>query len=335
MMKFLTKKQILLTAITLGVFVFLFRNVSFLEMRNVISQANGMYLFAAFLVMFTFPLLCAIRWQMIVVQIGADLSVWESFKIIMAAWPIGAVTPAKSGDLIKLLFLKNVLPYSKTTGVILAERLMDVLALCTFSIVLGIQYGFYKASLFSGAMLVGVAGLVFLLETPLIRLVPARWTWLMENVFEATKYMFRNGRNFFSLLCISLLNWFMTFMQTWLCYQAFGYAVPLAYIMAALPIAIFIGLIPVTLSGMGTRDWAIIELFGQFAPKEANLAVGILYSIFGYWILTVLGLFFLKSALSGSIGGVKGEELRETIYDKAGEKDLSQVDFQDSNEKQE
>ncbi len=55
----------------------------------------------------------------------------------------------------------------------------------------------------------------------------------------------------------------------------------------------------------------MILLFQKFAPYETNLAVGILYSIFGYWLLTVVGLPFMRAAFRGAIDGIKEEELQQ------------------------
>ena len=64
--------------------------------------------------------------------------------------------------------------------------------------------------------------------------------------------------------------------------------------MANIPIAIFIGMIPVTLGGMGTRDAAIIYLFSEFGTPSELLGVGILFSLIRYWFLSVIGVAFMK-----------------------------------------
>jgi glycosyltransferase 2 family protein len=309
-----SKHKIFLLVMTLGIFVLLFTKIPVSDFWNTIKQADLLYLAFAFLVMLAFPLLSAWRWQLIVARLGASLSFWDSFKIVMAAWPIGSVTPAKSGDLVKVLFLKHLLPYSKTTGVILAERLLDVIVLCLFSMVWGVQYGFYQAAIIAAGLFTSVFLFVFLLASPLIHRVPEGFRVVVQNVWEASRLVFSEKRTFLFIFLISACNWFMSFIQTWLCYGAFGLSVPLPYIMAALPIAIFIGLIPITISGMGIRDSAIMYLFRDYASNAGNLAVGILYSIFGYWLLTLLGLFFLKAAFRGTISGVSGKELHDSVF---------------------
>ncbi|MDX9754169.1 MAG: lysylphosphatidylglycerol synthase transmembrane domain-containing protein [bacterium] len=313
-MGLISKKKILILVLTCGVFAILFSIIDFRDVVSVLKRANFGYLAVALVVMFSFPLLSALRWKWIAAQVGAELSLWDSVRIIMAAWPLGSVTPAKSGDLVKLLFLRNILPYSKTTGVILAERLMDVVALCLYAMVMGIVMQFFTATLIASIVLAAVFSGLFLIQTPLFNSLPAKWLNLARQVMAATQHIFSNKTNFCLIFFITALNWFMSFFQTWLCYRAFNSPVPLSYILAALPIAIFVGLIPVTLSGMGTREGAVMMLFQEYASQEVNFSVGIMYSIFGYWLLTLLGIPFMNAALRGSIGGVKGEELWKSAF---------------------
>lgn len=302
-------------AITLLILLVLFFSLDPHRVLRTVADADVTILVGASLLTLLFPLLCAIRWKLIVRQLGVDMSLWDSFKLIMAAWPLGAVTPAKSGDLIKILFLRNVMPYAQTTGVILAERLVDVIALCLYAAVWGWIYRFPGAVWMALIILAGVILFLLLAASRLVRLLPLRYRDFAVHALSASTRMCLNLRSFSAILFVSFLNWFLSFTQTWLCYRALHAEVPLTYIMAVLPIAIFIGLVPITLSGMGTRDSAVIVLFQNYAPSETSLSVGILYSIFGYWILSLLGIPFMRSAFTGAIGGVSGSELSRVIYD--------------------
>ena len=308
-----SKRRLILIALTAVVFGILFYSVDFSAAYGTLKNAKPIYLVFSFLAMCTFPVWCAIRWNLIAHQVGAELGFRQSFTIIMAAWPLGTITPAKSGDLIKVLFLKNVLPYAKTTGVIIAERMVDVVALCLYGVLAGWFYGFYQSIIFMGLLLFGVILFFAVAASPLVNLAPEKWRSLIVDILEASKAIYLNVWTFLGILAITLINWFCSFLQTWCCFKAFNADVPLFYITAALPIAIFIGLIPVTLSGMGTRDSAMIYLFKEFASYETNLAVGILYSIFGYWLLSLIGLPFMKAALGGSIQNIQGDLIRQEL----------------------
>ena len=79
---------------------------------------------------------------------------------------------------------------------------------------------------------------------------------------------------------------------------ALGSNISFIYIVAAFPLSIFVGLIPITLAGMGTRDSAIIYFFAHLAGPSTCLAMGLLYSFFGYFLLALFGLPFMKKMIS-------------------------------------
>jgi hypothetical protein len=56
--------------------------------------------------------------------------------------------------------------------------------------------------------------------------------------------------------------------------------------------AIFVGLLPVSISGFGTRDLAIVTLFKGIITYNEALSIGILSAI-RYIIPTIIGLPFL------------------------------------------
>jgi len=311
-----TKRQLILIAVTVLIFVILLKNIDLQKSYQIIKQVDWRYLALATLLSLFFPVLSAIRWHFIVLRLGANLGVWPSYKIIMAAWPLSTVTPAKSGDLIKVVYLRNVLAYSETTGVILAERVVDVFCLACLAVIGGLLVNLELAQWFGAAILLcSVLGMIFV-STPWISLLPNKFQTLFVNLFKAFKELYSHLPTLFLVLLVTLLNWFLSILQTWLCYQAFQISVPLMYVFAALPVAIFVGLLPITIAGMGTRDTALIQLFSQYASNEGSLFVGILYSFFGYWFLTLLGLPFMKSAFEGTIVGVDAKRLKETVYEE-------------------
>lgn len=308
------KRKLILAGMAVLILAVLFWNMDLARARDNVMNARPDYLLYAVGLMLTFPVLCAIRWELIVRQLGTRLGFWQSFIIVMAAWPLGAITPAKSGDLIKLMFLKNVFRYSQTTGVILAERMMDLVALSLYGTIGAIVYGLHQAGTITGAMLAGVIAFFLIAASPAVKWIPGKWQKIVVDVLEASKRIYLNPITFLGTLAVTLLNWFCTFLQTWCCYKAFQTDVPMSYIVAVLPLAIFIGLIPVTLSGMGTRDSAIAAFFSKYASYETNISVGILYSIFGYWLLSLMGVPFLKLAMSGRIRHIQGEAIRDIVY---------------------
>ena len=73
-----------------------------------------------------------------------------------------------------------------------------------------------------------------------------------------------------------------------------------------MPLAMFVGLLPISLFGVGTRDAAIIYLFSAYHPAEVMAGVG-LYVSLRYFVPAAAGLPFLQHYLSltREVGGTE------------------------------
>jgi uncharacterized membrane protein YbhN (UPF0104 family) len=65
-------------------------------------------------------------------------------------------------------------------------------------------------------------------------------------------------------------------------------------VLAYVPISIFVGLLPLTIGGMGTRDSALIYLFAAYEPASVMAGIGLLCSM-RYWMDTLVGLPFFHA----------------------------------------
>ncbi len=282
---------------TFVVFYLLFRQIDLNSVWNIILNANLWWLLATFSVILTYPVFGALRWRIILNSMGFSLSFWKAFKIVMGAWSLSSVTPSKAGDLIRANPIKNSVPVSKTAGSILIERVFDILLLLILALIGGI---IYKNTIIVLIMIAGLIAIVifFILAKYINEMklpIKDKYREKINNVFYCSKILIKKPKQFIQIALITLLNWLGTFLQVYFLYLALGIQVSFIFICLTLPIALFIGILPVTLAGMGTRDSAIVYLFAGVAPANINLSLGILYSIFGYWIIAVLGLFFIKS----------------------------------------
>jgi uncharacterized protein (TIRG00374 family) len=217
----------------------------------------------------------------------------------MGALPLTSITPSKSGDVIKAYYLKDKIPATVTVGSVLTERIFDVLTLVLFFL-LGMTFCKKYES----------AGIAFVIFTFIIALfllarascefhlpIKSSWNEKLQNIILATKLVTKDKKAFSIILSYSLLIWFVSILQTLIFFYALGIKVPLMFTMVNIPIAIFIGLIPVTLGGMGTRDAAIIFLFSGYATPSQLLGVGILFSVFRYWLLSLMGIPFMRKIM--------------------------------------
>ncbi len=292
-------RLLIFAVVTAGVFYLLFRRIDYANVLATLAGADFKWLVAAFALTFTFPLFSALRWRRMLLSLGHDVSFRDCVAMIMAAWPMGTITPSKAGDLMKAYYLKDRVPVGLVVGSVLAERVLDVLVLLALALGGCLAFERYRLALVAGLGLVG--GLVVIVALVRFRLpLPARLRAKLDPVLESLRRLGRSPSLLLVVLLWTFLNWMASVVQTVFCYRALGIEVPLVFASGALPLAIFVGLLPLTLSGMGTRDAAIIALFACHAPQEVSLGVGLLYSLFGYWIPALVGLPFLHRVLPRS-----------------------------------
>jgi uncharacterized membrane protein YbhN (UPF0104 family) len=289
-------RMAILLLVTAVVFFLLFRNVSFASVLELVRGARPGLLLAGILITVSFPFLSAWRWKAIMDGLGWKLAGREAVSLIMACWPLATFTPSKGSDLAKAYFLRGRMPVSIVLGSVLAERLLDVLTLLAFCLVGSLSFGWDALALASGALLsAGILGTAALL---ILRLpVPAKLRPKVDRLLSALRLVLRRPGLLSWVLVLTVANWLASVLQTWIFYLALGASVPFLSVLAALPAAIFVGLLPITLMGMGTRDAALIRLLAAHAAASVSLGVGLLYSLCGYWLPGLFGLPFLRFAL--------------------------------------
>jgi len=89
--------------------------------------------------------------------------------------------------------------------------------------------------------------------------------------------------------------------------QAFGGGVSWGHAFAIYPVAVLAGLVPLTVSGIGTRDAAFVFLLSGLLAAEEATFVGLGYTLFAYWILSLVSLPVLFAELLSYLRGRAGE----------------------------
>lgn len=279
--------------ITMLIFYLIFRKTDYLSLKEVFLNIKWYYLALAVLTIFSTLIFSAKKWQAILKAMDYSLSFKDSFKIIMAAFPLSAITPAKAGDLIRAYFLKDKIPVAQVTGGVVTERFIDIAILAFYSFIGAVfleNWLIFSISLF----VVFLIPLFFLVANKL-RLPLGGWHDRIEGLLRVSKIFIREPQKLFPVFSYSASLWLLTILAAKFLFLALGVSVPLFYVAAAFPIAIFIGLLPITIAGMGTRDSAIIYFFSPFAGASVSLGVGLLYSLFAYWLVALIGLPFMKT----------------------------------------
>ena len=282
----------LIILITIAIFYLIFSKVNLFSVIEVFKNSKKIYLLTGIVLSLFLPAVMAERWKIILRQIKCKISFKESFNIIISVWPINVILPSKAGDLIKAYILKDKLRASKTTGTILSERLLDLIMLAVFSLIGLLIFRKYFLALIPLAIIAGSL-FFFVLSRFNIKLpIGKKWNQRINNLFLSLRILSKQKISFLKIILLTFISWYISMLQVKLFLLAFGIDLPILFIFGNIPLSIFVGLIPITIAGMGTRDSAMIILFSSYVSAPTMLSVGLLYSFTGYWVLALLGLPF-------------------------------------------
>lgn len=290
-------------------------------------RATRMDWFAAALLLFIPQgAIIGYRWYRMVSNL-APITWGEAVRLVLAGNAMNLVLPSKMGDLTKAIFLKRSgrLDLARATQIVVLEKMLDVAALA-FWMLLGLLWAVARAGqiqfgaalhpvALSAALLGGMAVTVvaILYFIPPGRL-PCYSRWLeflaskprlgrVHRLFasshEVMTLLQRAEAGRWRILGLSLLIWLLHLLQIRFFFLSLGAAVPLEAFCAFMPLAIFIGLFPLTIAGVGVRDAAIILLFSPYYPPEVLAGVG-MYVTLRYLVPAAGGLPFLGRYLAMS-----------------------------------
>ncbi len=251
-------------------------------------------------------LLSTWRWQLILKGLDCAVSYRRTLGVVLACWPPAAVTPSRASDLLRAWMLRDVLDPFVGMGSVITEKAIDVLALSFLG-----SLGLVLAGLYFGAATqagvglaaAGVLALALFARPFLLGLLDAseRLAGLrpkFEALFGALDALRRRPALFLLVFGTALASWSLAGTMLFLLLGMFGADVPAGFVLAFWPAAIFAGMLPLTLAGMGTRDAAFVLLLGTVVAVAEGpvLAATVGYALLGTWLWVLVGLPFMLRA---------------------------------------
>lgn len=248
--------------------------------------------------MMAFNLVVAsVRLKWILETTGHEVPLGRSFEAVLGTWPIALLTPSRAGDLARAYLLRDLVPAVKGSGAVIAEKVIDVQSLCILATIGSIVSQQWLFAAFTAAMLLGVwsvlLGLRFFTETflglPLVR----RFESKFRQLLSAMNALSRQRGPFLAISSISMVGWIVAVSIIAALMMAFGADVPLTSTFGLWPIALFAGMLPLTVAGMGTRDAAFVSMLvlalGS-VDESAVLAATLSYALVTAWVPGLLTL---------------------------------------------
>ncbi len=179
------------------------RNVDWSEAGRALGRSQPYFVLLALVVYYlTFPLR-SWRWARLLREGGTDLGWGDLLRILFLGWFVNCVVPAKLGDLYRSFLVKRRfgISLSRTVGVVVAERLLDLLVVFVLLIVGGyVAFGrsilpdlwvvYVSGAALAVAIVAGIAA-IYYLAPKLARFFPAEARRIGRLFREGVLHSFR------------------------------------------------------------------------------------------------------------------------------------------------
>jgi glycosyltransferase 2 family protein len=300
----------ILSLVGIILFIFILSRIDLGALFQILLQTNILFLTLALLVNGVAIVLKSLKWKIIVNSSRSDFSLPESIKAFFVGFSFSTITPAKLGDFVKVLYVTNEnCSMGKALSTVVIDRLIDIILL--FSIALIGIFGFsvfYNIEIISlGSIVLMIAviitGIYIVLNRKLLSallrpffnlFVPPhlkdKVTLYYNDFFSGLVTFYYDRRRFFLSIGVGIISWIPPFLYGYLLALSIGIDTGILFFILVIPVLSLLDLLPISISGIGTRDVALIFLFGLkgISPEQA-VAFSLLYLFMSYWLIALIG----------------------------------------------
>jgi len=265
-----------------------------------------------------------LRWHWYLRLLGVPIRFWDSARVFGVGMMM-VMTPGKAGEFLKPYMVKNVTgtPMSVTAPIILAERLLDGMAMLILAAAGLFVFPNTTARIVSGLVLMFFIVFIVVLQVRPIALwalgvgerlpVVKRFAGQLHTFYESSRIVF-GLRNLLIALVIGAICWSATGAAYYVVLQGFGAPSGLGTLLSAIfifCISTVIGAAVAMPGGLGGVEGSLVALSIQlFALSTAQAtAAALLVRFCTLWFGVVIGVvcFFLwPRLLAGSDAPVRG-----------------------------
>jgi uncharacterized membrane protein YbhN (UPF0104 family) len=307
-------RELVSTAIPLVLIAFFARNVDWGQAIGTLAHSDPVYALAALGVYYlSFPVR-AIRWARLLREGGYEVEGRDLLRILMLGWFVNCLVPAKLGDLYRSYLVKQRfgISLSRTVGVVVAERLLDLSVVFGLLVVDGyVAFGRTVLPDLTVVYLTGIAlGVLILIGLWLIYAVAPRVARFFPREVRRIGGLFREGV-LHSLRALpvagplTVLVWLFEAARLMFVVGALGLYLPPSQVVFVAVAASLLTTVPLTPAGFGFVEIAMVYVLtaGFGLSQNAGVAVAVLdraVSVFS--VIVVGGIVYLRSHHSERIG---------------------------------
>ena len=281
--------------ITVLLFYYIFQNVDFENFGMTLRNAHAGILIAAFGLLWIAHYICIFRWRLLMRPLMPVPSLNSLFGIYCIGLFFNLTFPTIiGGDVVKIYYIgKHSDSYSQSFAATFLDRDTGMLAMLIIACA-GILFYPVSVSGIPVSIIIWSAFAVFILGNTCLFAPPfhgilngllkrLKMTRIEKKADRVTGAFQIIGRHKFALLnslMISFANQLLVIIAVWTTAVGLNLQIPFHHFLVFVPVITLISMIPVSLNGMGLREYAFMSLFGGIGVEPAScIALGLITSI--------------------------------------------------------
>jgi uncharacterized protein (TIRG00374 family) len=282
------------TAVTVLLFYLLFKRIDFHDFGEALKNARLGFLLTSFAILWLAHYICIFRWRMLMRPLMPIFSLTRLFQIYCIGLFFNLAFPtAVGGDVVKMYYAgKPSRLYAQSFAATFLDRDSGMLAMmiiaCIGTFMMPVMISRLPVSLivwfsfgaFAVANIVIFMPSLHRLFTRLLhRLRLSKTAVRIDAVSHAFQVMAKHPRILLDSLLISLINQLLVCVVSWIAAEGLHIHTSFLYFVVFIPVITLITMIPISLSGMGLREYAFVALFSAIGiSPAASLALALLTS---------------------------------------------------------
>ncbi len=310
--------------IGIAIFAFILYNLGIGKILQVLSGINLVFIAAALLLGLSTILLKGLKYKIVVKAHNKNISLLDSTKYFTIGFFLGLVTPGRIGEIARALYAnQKINSLGKSISTVVFDRAIDLAIL--------IAMGFIAALFFSLSLQIEVIPawllaliavcfcmLLFLISRKNIArvflkpvfqaIVPDKFKQKAKTGFDEFYHSIseakENRKWLATAVGVSIITWIVTVFTISLYLTSLNLSVPLHFVFLLLPILTLVDLLPISFSGLGTREAASIFLLSFYGIGAAEaVAFSVLVFAIGYVVCAAIGFaMFVRESAKVDLG---------------------------------
>lgn len=302
--------SLLLPLIGLALFVVIVAGTGVDRIVEVFRSADPRAMALTPLIIVLILFMRGVRWRLILRGLGVDMPLGRATAVWCIGFFASSVTPAKSGDALRAVYVRrdSGRSYGEAFLSVFVDRLWDLIFILLAGIITVPIFSRRYTEMPSAWIVVGSAvalgaviyagtqrGVMQRLLRPLFGiLVPQRFraafSLNFHSFYDGLRAYAGAGAHHLAVALLTLVCWGLIFLLAWVIAWAMHINVSFAFIALIMPIVTLAELLPVSISGLGTREATVVYFFAAVGVGRAP-AVGfsIAYLLIGTYLTALIG----------------------------------------------